>query len=249
MQRIQGRLGDAHVQGPSFFLTTTLHDFGPLLLLPVGAAVAGWFARRRGKQPSPYDLTCPVVWSLTAPILATASLSKLPWYVYLSYPGIALLLAVSAQGVAQAVSGWKAVQTAALAACAAVLIWRLRIDDVWPAKAQYRGVAGRLWELAGRNPDVVLVPGPAFRLTRQYGPAGREARLLLRMLLRRQSRDSAKPVTCRGILVNHRDPSALDDTIELRRPLRRNIRSMGLYLIDDCGGRLRKELTRRAHRR
>jgi hypothetical protein len=245
VQRMQGRLDLAHVQGPSYLLESTFRDFGPLLLLPAGAVAARWFASRKGKQPWSYDATCLAVWSLAAPLLASASLSKLPWYAYLSYPGMALFLAMSAHSLAGAVSGRRAVQTAFLAACAALLGGRVPAGAVWPAEAQYRGLTGDLWEIASRNPDVVLVPGPGFRLSRHYGEAGREASLLIRMLFQRQS-GSSSPGSCRAILVNRADLSTRQDAIELRPPMRRR---PGLVLIDGCNGWLREELTITSFRR
>ena len=241
VRRIEGKSGVAHVQGPSYYLTSTWRDFGPLLLLPAAALAAGWLASRKGKRPWPHDVTCLVVWSLAAPVLATASLSKLPWYAYLSYPGIALLLAVSAHSLARAVSGRRAVQAAIWTACVCLLAWRVPAGDVWPAEARHRGLMGSLWDFARRNPDLVLVAGPHLQLPRQHGNEGREARLFLRMLIWRQSRSSSNPGSCRAMLVNNRPPLAPEEAVELCRPTRRNV---GLLLIDGCGGRLREELTR-----
>lgn len=231
VQRIEGKIGDLH--GPGYYLANTIQDFGPLLLLPVGAVAIGLLSRRF----SLHDLACLAVWSLTAPVLATASASKLPWYAYLSYPGIALLVAASAYRL----SSRRAVQSALLAACLLVLVWRMPAERVWPAEAQYRGLTGRLWEIASRDPRIEVVPGPGFRLPRQRDHAYREARLFLRMLSWRQSKGSPGP--CRALLVNHlRDVPAGGDVLELYRPLRPTRRGAGLFLVDDCDGRLREQV-------
>jgi 4-amino-4-deoxy-L-arabinose transferase-like glycosyltransferase len=242
VQRIEGKIGVQ--RGPDYYLASALHDFGPLWLLPVGAVAAGWWASRRGRQPSDasgHDVACMVVWSLVAPALATASSSKLAWYAYLSYPGIALLLAVSAQRLAQAVSGRRAVQAALLAASVLVLALWLPVDRVWPAQAEYRGLPGRLWEIARRDPEIEIVPGPDFKFLRQSVDADREARLFIRMLFWRQSRVAASPDPCRATLVNRLPAgSEPEDVVELHRPMRRGPR---LWLVDGCNGWLVEQLT------
>jgi len=232
-RRIEGSLVKAHVRGTGFYLASTVKDFGPLLLLPAGAVAAG-IASRRGWRPSRHDVACLAVWSLAAPVLATASVSKVPWYAYLSYPGIALLLAVSAKSLAQAVSDRRSVEAAFLAATLLVLVWRLPAGRVWPAEAKYRGPAGRLWEIARREP-IAVVPGPRFRPLQlpQHSDDGREAWLYLQMLLWK-SRDSPHSAACRGVLVNRRgDVAGAGDVLELHRLKRTNV---GLFLwVDGCG--------------
>ncbi|HEX5716830.1 MAG TPA: glycosyltransferase family 39 protein, partial [Thermoanaerobaculia bacterium] len=192
-KRIEGKMGK--VEGPGYYLATTVRDFGPLLLLPVAAgALAFRKGRRPSRRPSRHEVACLAVWALAAPVLATASASKLPWYTYLSYPGIALLLAVSAKSLAQAVSARRSVQAALLAAVALVLVWRLPAGRVWPAEAQYRGPGGRLWEIARRD-RIAVVPGPRFQALRQHNDIARENWLFIRMLFW-QSRALADPA-CR----------------------------------------------------
>jgi 4-amino-4-deoxy-L-arabinose transferase-like glycosyltransferase len=241
VKRIEGKLGVQ--QGPGYYLASAMRDFGPLWLLPVGAAAAGWWASRRGRQPSDasdtsgHDLACLAVWSLVAPVLATASSSKLAWYAYLSYPGIALLLAVSAQRLAQAISGRRAVRAALLVASVLALALWLPVDRVWPAQAEYRGLPGRLWEVASRDPEIEVVPGPDFKFLRQSSDSDRESRLFIRMLFRR---GAASPDPCRATLVN-RVPagSEPEDVVELHRPARRGPR---IWLIDGCNGWLVEQL-------
>ncbi len=245
-QRIGGHVVKTQGQGPGYYLASVADDFGPLLLLPAGAAVAVWLTSRQGRlssqHPSRHDVACLAVWSLAAPVLATASATKLPWYAYLSYPGIALALAVSARSLAQAVSGRRAVQSALLTATVLVLVWRLPAGRVWPAEAQYRGPGGRLWEIAGHD-RIAVVPGPRFQALRQRNDAAREDWLFIRMLFW-QSRGSADPGPCRAMLVNRRrDAPAPGEALELRRTTRKGI---GLFLVDGCDGRLR-EVVSEAH--
>ncbi len=233
--RIEGKMGK--LEGPGYYLKTTVGDFGPLLLLPV---VAGGLAFRRGWRPSRHDFACLAVWALAAPVLATASASKLTWYSYLSYPGIALLVAVSAQSLSER----KAVQAAMLAACVLVLAWRIPAGEVWPREAQYRGLTGRLWELASKDSDIVVVPGPRFELPRGRDDAYREARLFIRTLFWKQTQVSPGADPCRATLVNRlRDmPGAEEwDVLELHRPENRR-RGSGLWMIDGCNGWLREQL-------
>ncbi|MEA2561020.1 MAG: hypothetical protein QOH06_2524 [Acidobacteriota bacterium] len=235
--RIEGKMGKT--AGPGYYLGTTVRDFGPLLLLPVAAA---GLAFRRGWRPSSHDIACLAVWALTAPVLATASASKLPWYTYLSYPGIALLVAVSAQSLSER----KAIRAAILAACVLALVWRIPAGQVWPAEGQYRGLTGRLWELASNDPEIVVVPGPRFELPRGRDDAYREARLFIRTLFWKQTQVSPGPDPCRATLVNRlRDipgPGVDEwDVVELHRPESRR-RGSGLWMIDACNGWLRDQL-------
>jgi hypothetical protein len=227
-KRIEGRVGKT--AGPGFYLGTTVHDFGPLLLLPVAFA----FRRRR-------DIACLAVWALAAPVLATASAGKLPWYAYLSYPGIALLLAVSAQSLSER----KAIRAALMAAVVLVLAWRIPESEVWPAKAGYRGLTGRLWEITSHDPEIVVAPGPRFELPRGRDDGYREARLYIRTLFWKQSQVTPGADPCRATLVNRlRDiPPGVEewDVLELHRPENRR-RGSGLWMIDGCNGWLRDQL-------
>lgn len=242
-RRIEGRLSKAHVRGPRFYLKSTVKDFGPLLLLPVGAALAAGItaglASRRGWRPSRHDVACLVVWSLAAPVLATASVSKVHWYAYLSYPGIALLLGASAEILAQAVSDRRSVHAAFLAATVLVLLWRLPADRIWPSQAMYRSPAGRLWEVARRE-QIAVVPGPGFRALplQKRNDDGRETWLFLQMLLW-QSRDSSDPAQCRAMLVNRRSDASRPEEVLVIHRLKRSNR--GFFLsVDGCGERLRE---------
>jgi 4-amino-4-deoxy-L-arabinose transferase-like glycosyltransferase len=225
-QRIQGKVGIP--QGPGYYLVCLARDFGPLWLLPVGA----WIASRRRPDEST-GMTGLAVWSLAAPVLATASASKLAWYAYLSYPGIALLLAVSVQRL----SDRRTVRTAVASASVVVLAVWLPIREVWPEQAQYRGLPGRFWEIASRDPEVEVVPGPGFKFLRQSLDADRESRLYLRMLFHR---GAVSPDPCRVTLVNRLPAGAEpEDVLELYRPARRGPR---IWLIDGCNGWLVEQL-------
>ena len=223
-QRIEGKVGV--LEGPGYYLANLLRDFGPLLLLP-----AAWLVLGRERR----EMTGLGVWALAAPVLATASASKLAWYAYLSYPGIALLLAVSAQRL----SDRRAVRAALGTASAVALAVWLPVQEIWPAQPQYRGLPGRLWEIASRDPEIEVVPGPDFKFLRQSSDADRESRLFLRMLFRR---GAASPDPCRVTLVN-RLPAGTEpeDTLELYRPARRGPR---IWLIDGCNGWLVEQLGR-----
>ncbi len=240
-RRIEGRLVKSHVKGTGFYIKSTVKDFGPLLLLPVGAAAAAGLASRRGWRPSRHEVAGLVVWSLAAPVLATASVSKVPWYAYLSYPGIALLVAVSAQSLARTVSDRRSVRWALLAAVVLVHAGRIPAERVWPAEAQYRGQAGRLWEVARRD-RIAVVPGPGFQAPHIGRSAAREDGLFLRMLLTQQPRDSTGP--CRATLVNRRrDATMPGEVLELYRPTRKG--GGGLYVVaEGCGETLRRQLRR-----
>jgi 4-amino-4-deoxy-L-arabinose transferase-like glycosyltransferase len=239
-QRIEGRLDMSHNQGPGYYPVILAQDFGPLLLLPAGAAVLQLLASRRRWRAPGYEVALLLAWSLAAPVLATASISKRPWYVYLSYPGIALLLAASADRLAQAVSSRRSAQSALLAAVALAHAGRLPAARVWPAEAQHRGLAGQLWEIAGRDSRIRVVAEPRFRLPRQRDIEYREARFFVQSLLWRSSREAPAPGSCRAILVS--SPPAGPEgagALQLQPPAPGD---SALYLLDDCGGRVREEL-------
>lgn len=219
-QRIEGKVGKP--EGPDFYLRSLARDFGPLLLLPLLLLY-----RRRP------ELVRIAVWALAAPALATLASSKLPWYAYLSYPGIALLLAVSARSLPKV----------AVPAALLLLAWWIPFQRVWPAEARYRGLTGRLWEIAREDPAIVLVQGPKFELPRGRDDAYREARLYIRSLTYRQARREAPSDPCRAVLVNRRrDARGAEDVVELHRPPNRR-QGVGLWLIDGCDGWLREQLT------
>ena len=236
--RLKGRIAASHVQGPSYYPMSLAQDFGPLLLLPAGAAALALFVARRGWKSPTYEITLLLVWALAAPVLGTLSISKRPWYAYTSYPGIALLLAVSGDRLARAVSSRRSVQSALLAATALVHAARIPADLVWPEEAQRRGLVGRLWDVASRDSRIQVVPGPQFRLPRQHDIRYREARLFVRFLFWKSSQD--EPGSCRATLVSSLQavPEGIDP-LQLQPPTRRDT---GLYLLDDCGGKVRDQV-------
>jgi 4-amino-4-deoxy-L-arabinose transferase-like glycosyltransferase len=237
--RLEGKISAYHVQGPGYYALSLADDFGPLLLLPVGAAALEWAAAgRRWKSPR-YEVIFLLAWALAAPVLGTASISKRPWYAYLSYPGMALLLAVSADRLARAASGRRALQGALLSAVALIHAARIPLDEVWPAEAQYRALAGRLWEAAHGDPRIQVATAPGFRLPRQYNIYYREARLFVRFLLWNPSRATG---SCRVVLAStERGVPAPEGAFELQPATRRD---SGLYLTDQCGGRVVESLGR-----
>jgi 4-amino-4-deoxy-L-arabinose transferase-like glycosyltransferase len=250
VRRIEGRLGKHHVKGGDYYLDSVTRDFGPLLLLPVGAVAAGWLASRRGRHParplSRHEVACLVVWALAAPALATVSANKLEWYAYLSYPGIALLLAVSARGLAQAAADRTSVQPALLVATLLLLVWRMPADRLWPAEPQYQSLTGRFWEIARRD-RIAVVPGQDFHFFCRQDDSCREARFFVRALLfeqlRRRSSSQEGRDSCRALLINHRrDASVGREALVLSKPTRGNA---GLFLVDRCAGKLRGQLSSR----
>ncbi len=244
-RRLQGRYGAT--PGTGYYLTTIGSDFGPLLLLPVAAAVVAWAAWRRSASPPAagygHDATCLLVWASTAPLLATLSVSKLPWYSYLSYPGIVLLVAFAAERIARAVSGRPAVRAAMLASVVAVAVWRLPRDLIWPASPQYRNLTGRLWEIVHAEPWVSVVAARDLPLPRELDPA-REARFFARsMLWEQQRRRRPEGTTCVVELASSPPPSAPPvSVVQLYRPDRARA-GPPLYLVDRCDGRVRDQLS------
>lgn len=235
--RLKGRIVASHVQGPGYYPTTLAQDFGPLLLLP---AAAGLFALRRGWKSPRYEITLLLAWALAAPVLGTASASKRPWYAYTSYPGMALLLAVSGDRLARTVSGRRSVQSALLAAVALAPAARIPADLVWPEESQRRGLVGRLWDVASRDARIQVVPGPQFRLPRQHDIRYREARLFVRFLFWESSRDEPAPDSCRAILLS--SPKAIPEGVDALQLQPGTRRDTPIYLLDDCGGKVRDQV-------
>jgi len=232
-RRIEGRMGA--IEGPFYYGERLARDFGPLLLVPAAAAALA-LARKRGVSN---DAACFVVWGLGAPILASVSAGKHPWYLYLSYPGVALVVAISAQ----AISRRPPVRAAVLGAVVLVAAWRLPLREGWPADSRYHSPVGRLWELTRQHPEIVIVDGPDFQLPRGRDDAYREARLLIRAL-RWKPPSRASSSQCQGILINSPSeaPAGESNLLELYRPSRPT-RGTGLWLVDRCDGCLQAQLS------
>lgn len=229
-RRIEGRLGKSHLQGPSFYVTTTLADYGPLLVLPVVGG--GWFLlrRRRNADFGPRSNAIHLItWAAAAPLLASTSASKLPWYAYLGYPGLALLVAAGTVAFFEP----RHFRRLAVLLGVGILTVRLPLAEAWPQSPRHRGPVGRLWQLAQADPTIVVVPAPDLELPRQRDAAYREARFFLRTLLKRPA-DSRAAGSCRAVLQN-RPGAGTEAQVELYRP---NDEGVGLWLVDECGGRL-----------
>jgi hypothetical protein len=145
-------------------------------------------------------------------------------------------VAVSGDRLTRAVSGRRSVQTALLAGVALIHAARISDDLVWPEKAQYRGLVGRLWEIASHDPRIRVVPGPRFKLPRQHDIRYREARLFVRVLFWESSRNDPPTGSCQvTLLSSFQDIPKGMDALELQWPTRRD---SALYLLDGCGGRV-----------
>lgn len=236
-RRVEGRLGKSHLQGPAFYPRNLAADYGPLLLLPVAAGAVALARRRHDADPTTTaDGVSVTSWALVAPLLASTSASKLTWYAYLSHPGMALLIAVSAGSVVARFSSRRLASAVALGAVCLVLALRLPTADAWPDQPRHRGPAGELWDLAQNDPAIRIVPGAGLELPRQRDVAYREARFYLRTLLKRPP--SPRASDCRAVLQNVPGGS-LDSQIELYRP---EDGGVGLWLVDQCVGGLVKAL-------
>lgn len=238
--RLKGQIAASHVQGPGYYPMTLAQDFGPLLLLP---AMAGLFALRRGWRSPRYEVTLLLAWALAAPVLGTASISKRPWYAYTGYPGVALLLAVSGDCLAGAISRRRSVQSALLAAVALVHAARIPADLVWPQEPQRRGLVGKLWDVTSRDSRIRVVPGPQFRLPRQHDIRYREARLFARFLFWESSRNEPAPGSCQVVLVS--SPQAIPDGKDAMQLQPGTRRDTPVYLLDGCGGKVRDQMISR----
>ena len=245
--RIEGRINTYHVQGPGYYAITVAEDFGPLLLLPAGLFALRILASRRGwkfpRYETRYEITLLVVWALAAPVLGTASISKRPWYAYMSYPGIALLLAMSGDRLARAVSGRRSVQAALLAAIPLIHAGR-RIPPAACGRpkagtAASRGGSGRS---PTRDSRIRVVPGPAssFLASTTSDPA--------RHGCSSASSSGSHPGTGRRRTPAGRPWCVLQDVpegvdaLELQPATHRDA---ALFLIDDCGGKVREQVSRR----
>ena len=257
-RRIEGRLGPGHVAGPGFYLETAWDDFGVLLLLAL-VALGSALVRRRAPAaaaPSagahlaaarlatappaaaPVELRSVAVWAAVAPLLATASASKLAWYGYLSYPAVALLVAIGADRLARALPG-RALQAMLLVAVAAFAVARLPHAELWPAVALRRGPAACLETVReagvwfdearadeGRRPHRRRRGGPRFDDT------AREARFFVAAASWHQERAGGVPGTCRARLASDGGPGAV--ALSAAPP---GSRAPRIFVHDRCAGR------------
>lgn len=140
--RVSESIDPTHVHGPAFYPLQLASDFGWWLLALVPALVA---LVRRPEEAGPADrktgrdgLLLALLWAGVMLALLSLSRSKLPWYLYPAYPGVALVLA---RGTGEAVRWAARVRVPAralavvLAALAAFGVWqrvervRERLDD------------------------------------------------------------------------------------------------------------------------
>ncbi len=91
--RASSGLDPIHLHGPEYYLSRLSMDFGWWLLLLVPALVVAVGPRGRGG-----DTTARFLFGWAALVVAgfSLSVSKLPWYVYPSYPAVSLLVAIGA---------------------------------------------------------------------------------------------------------------------------------------------------------
>jgi 4-amino-4-deoxy-L-arabinose transferase-like glycosyltransferase len=239
LKRLEGTMGRTHGQDVGFYGRRAVEDFGPFLLLPVAAAVATRLRRRRGPPPptETYDTAFLVAWSVTAFALATVSASKQPWYVYPSYPGIALGLAVAAWRLGET-SGRRWVAGSILAATLVSFAARLPADQIWPAEPPRLDRLVRFWEIASRDQRIRVQVGPRLRFGRS--DRARESRFYILSLLWSQQRRAPDEMACRTSIVNQPGPGS-ESVVELLAPMRA---SQGLYVVgaDGCDPALRRQL-------
>ncbi|HXT52688.1 MAG TPA: glycosyltransferase family 39 protein [Thermoanaerobaculia bacterium] len=239
-RRLQGHIGN--LEGPGYYATTIAADFGPLLVLPVVAAFVAWRRPLADPQRERHDALCLFAWAIAAPLLATLSASKLPWYPYLSYPGLALLLGVAAWRIAAAVSPRPWVRTALLALVVATAVWRLPVRDIWPREPQYRTLAGRLWEVSRSLPEARFVTPGKLRRGRG-GDNSRESRFYVGAILWQQSRRPRQQGPCVVDLLDVPPASAPPASVVVI--LREARAGPPLFAVDRCDGRVRDRLKTR----
>jgi len=167
--------------------------------------------------------------------------SDLPWYPYLSYPGLALLLGFAASELAAAVSLRPWVRAALLALVVATAAWRLPVREIWPREPQYRTLAGRLWEVSRSFPAARFVTRD--RLARgRGGDNARETRFYVAAILWQQSRRPPQEGPCVVELVDV--PPASAPPASVVTILRESRSGPPLFAVDRCDGRVRDRLLR-----
>lgn len=238
--RLQGHIGK--LEGPGYYAAVIAADFGPLLLLPLVAAVLAW---RRPLAVAPrrrHDALCLLAWAIAAPLLATFSASKLPWYPYLSYPGLDLLLGLAASLLAAAVSPRPWVRKALLALVVATAACRLPVGEIWPREPQYRTLAGRLWEDSRSHPEVRFVTPGGLRRGRG-GDNARETRFYVNAILWQQSRRPRQEGKGACIVELLDAPPASPPPASVIVILREARDEPPLFAVDRCDGRVRDRLS------
>jgi 4-amino-4-deoxy-L-arabinose transferase-like glycosyltransferase len=241
LQRVSGDLIPRHVRDGGYYARNLVADFGPLLVLPLAAAALSLSRRRGAIRPidSPFAareagaVAGVTVWALAAPVLASLSASKQPWYAYLSYPGIALLLALSLWRLLGVVP-WRWLRRALAAAAVAWFAGRLPSQPLWPPATPSEDGLVRLWH-AVRAGGVEVRLGPELRFG--HADPAREARFYVQSMLLVQRATAAQP--CSVTLANAAGAAAARRVAALR-PRARG--AAQLLMIEDCGGRLLRQV-------
>jgi len=237
--RIAGELSKGHVHGQDYYPQVLLADFGPLLFLAVLALLAFAIVPRLRSAENRYALATLLGWSLVAPVLASFSVSKLSWYLALSYPGIALLIAWSAGLLAAARAE---APSAALRWGGAVLVlvlvgWQARLLATEPERAQ--SGPERLAGVVDRQ-HASVAQDAGFRFPRPIDEPARAERLFVRALIWQGRPEAAPRASCRATLTNEPASGAPQQMVNLVPP--KHGQQTPIFVRDECAGTIARAL-------
>jgi len=244
VQRSVGGIDPNHLQPPSIYLRSALQNFGVFALLaPLALAVAVVRDRRRpGAAPGHerrIQLTL-LLWILVVFGLFAIPSSRLPWYVFPAYPGLALATALTLDGARRFLRPWRAGPLSFLLLLALLLALRTRaLVQEWPPREPHSLAA--LQHRLDADPEArafvewKLVRGEEARLH-----VARWHRFYLRRFVALDRRElQANAPACSFVVTAEPDAwrELLGGRLAGATPVRGELPAqLRLYVLDLCGG-------------
>lgn len=239
VQRATAPANPRHVQGLLFYPRLLARDFGPFLLLAAWGLARSLRAAREAEDRKEELARLAAAWALAPLLLLSLSRAKLPWYLFPSYPGWALLaVAGGADLLKRARRRGRFAATALLLALLAAAAWRA--DTAWSAVSAGRPAnpLATLEAELGKMPEAHLQFDPDL----VFGPRGIRGTnyfYFLRLRAALADRQTGSDCTARlaPVAATGGDRSAW--VVRLRRIHRSDA---DLFLVDRCAGRIASRL-------
>jgi len=229
-----------HIRGAFYYPGRLLGDFGLFLLPAAWAAVALWRRDRGGAARNAEDLPrLALAWSVAPVAVLSLASAKLPWYIFPSYAGWALLCAAGTTSLYRTVRGYGRPAGAALLAVL-VLAGALRTRSAWSTALSERppNPLATLERVLDELPESGLIVAPSVR----FGPHGiRGTNYFYFLRLRHRHAPSSLSGACAAVLAPApgQRPESGGSEVRLRRIHRDDA---DLYVVDACSGRITRAL-------